>query len=183
MIYKFSETDEELKQILQLQAQNHKDSVDEDTKAKQGFVTVKHSFSEIKALNNIEKHTILKVDNQVEAYVLAMTKKSKNLIPILEPMFKIFDEIFYKNKKISEYKYMVCGQVCVGEKVRGKGVFDEIYQFYRENLEKDYDFCITEIAVNNTRSIRAHERIGFKTIHRYTDVFGIDWLVVLWDWR
>ena len=130
MIYKFSETDEELKQILQLQAQNHKDSVDEDTKAKQGFVTVKHSFSEIKALNNIEKHTILKVDNQVEAYVLAMTKKSKNLIPILEPMFKIFDEIFYKNKKISDYNYMVCGQVCVGEKVRGKGVFDEIYQFY-----------------------------------------------------
>ena len=141
MIYKFSETDEELKQILQLQAQNHKDSVDEDTKAKQGFVTVKHSFSEIKALNNIEKHTILKVDNQVEAYVLAMTKKSKNLIPILEPMFKIFDEIFYKNKKISDYNYMVCGQVCVGEKVRGKGVFDEIYQFYRENLEKDYDFA------------------------------------------
>ena len=140
MIYKFSETDEELKQILQLQAQNHKDSVDEDTKAKQGFVTVKHSFSEIKALNNIEKHTILKVDNQVEAYVLAMTKKSKNLIPILEPMFKIFDEIFYKNKKISDYNYMVCGQVCVGEKVRGKGVFDEIYQFYRENLEKDYRF-------------------------------------------
>ena len=183
MIYKFSETDEELKQILQLQAQNHKDSVDEDTKAKQGFVTVKHSFSEIKALNNIEKHTILKVDNQIEAYVLAMTKKSKNLIPILEPMFKIFDEIFYKNKKISDYNYMVCGQVCVGEKVRGKGVFDEIYQFYRENLEKDYDFCITEIAVNNTRSIHAHERIGFKTIHRYTDVFGIDWLVVLWDWR
>ena len=136
MIYKFSETDEELKQILQLQAQNHKDSVDEDTKAKQGFVTVKHSFSEIKALNNIEKHTILKVDNQVEAYVLAMTKKSKNLIPILEPMFKIFDEIIYKNKKISDYNYMVCGQVCVGEKVRGKGVFDEIYQFYRENLEK-----------------------------------------------
>ena len=44
---------------------------------------------------------------------------------------------------------MVCGQVCVGEKVRGKGVFDEIYQFYRENLEKDYEFCITEIAVNS----------------------------------
>jgi hypothetical protein len=113
MIYKFSETDEELKQILQLHAQNHKDSVDEDNKAKQGFVTVKHSFSEIKALNNIEKHTILKINNQVEAYVLAMTKKSKNLIPILEPMFKIFDEIFYKNKKISDYNYMVCGQVCV----------------------------------------------------------------------
>ncbi len=183
MIYKFSETDEELKQILQLQAQNHKDSVSEDTKAKQGFVTVKHSFSEIKALNNIEKHTILKVDNQVEAYVLAMTKESKNLIPILEPMFKIFDEIFYKNKKISEYNYMVCGQVCVVENLRGKGVFDSAYQFYKTAYEKDYDFCITEIASSNVRSLKAHERIGFEVIHQYKDKFDIDWLVVVWNWR
>lgn len=183
MHYTLSESLEDLNGILSLQAENHKDSLDEDTKSRQGFVTVKHSFSDIKTLNDIEKHSILKEENNVEAYVLAMTKKSKNLLPILEPMFEVFDQIIYKNQGVSNYNYMVCGQVCVSEKMRGKGVFDEIYQFYKNQYQSKYDFCITEIATSNTRSIRAHERIGFQTIHQYTDKFGIDWLIVVWDWK
>ena len=101
--YILSESHEDLEGILSLQQANHKDYLDDTTKKNQGFVTVKHSFESIKALNDIEKHLIAKENNVVVAYVLAMTKKSKDLIPILVPMFNIFDSIEYNGKKISEH--------------------------------------------------------------------------------
>ena len=181
--YILSESHEDLEGILSLQQANHKDYLDDTTKKNQGFVTVKHSFESIKALNDIEKHLIAKENNVLVAYVLAMTKKSKDLIPILVPMFNIFDSIEYNGKKISEHHYLVVGQVCVDESQRGKGVFAEAYHKYREQYDGLYDFCITEIASTNTRSIKAQEKLGFESSHRYVDAFGIDWLVVVWDWK
>lgn len=34
-----------------------------------------------------------------------------------------------------------------------------------------------------TRSLRAHEQVGFEPIHRYQDGDGADeWVIVAWDW-
>jgi RimJ/RimL family protein N-acetyltransferase len=74
------------------------------------------------------------------------------------------------------------GQVCVAEGYRGRGVFDGMYQKMKEVCRADYDFVITEIAERNTRSIRAHERVGFEILHTFSDaVAGEDWRVVVWD--
>lgn len=181
--YTFAQTAEDLQGILDLQTTNHKDVVDEKTKEEQGFVTVRHSVSDITALNDIENHAITKLDGEVQAYVLAMTKASQTLIPVLEPMFELFNQITFKGKKVADYNYMVCGQVCVGEKLRGQGVFDDIYNKYREAYQDNYEFCITEIATSNTRSLKAHARVGFQIVHSFVDKFGIDWQVVIWDWR
>lgn len=181
--YQLSETEEDLRGIIQLQLENHKDHIDEKTKAEQGFVTVKHSYQDMKSLNDIEKHIIAKKDDKVVAYVLAMTKESRDLIPVLVPFFDTLDNLSFEEKKISEYKYMVVGQVCVGEVARGKGTFSKAYDEYRKTYSPQYEICITEIAVNNARSLRAHEKVGFVPIHQYSDEFGMDWVVVVWKWR
>jgi L-amino acid N-acyltransferase YncA len=74
------------------------------------------------------------------------------------------------------------GQICVDKAYRGKGVFELLYQKHREIFEKSYDFIVTEISTRNTRSLRAHEKVGFKTIHTYRDSMD-EWNVVVWDWR
>ena len=57
-----------------------------------------------------------------------------------------------------------------------------LYGHHKKLFEKAYDFVITEISTSNTRSLRAHEKIGFKIIYTYKDVLD-EWNVVLWDWN
>lgn len=181
--YTTSKTDEDLSQILELQKKNLPQNLTEAEIKSQGFVTVNHSFKDLKDLNAHEQHLIIRDGAKLAGYILAMTKKSRDAIPVLVPMFEVFDRISYKNKAISEYNYLVVGQVCIGKDYRGQGLFDKGYEAYRKRYRDKYDFAITEIAITNTRSINAHKRVGFVEVHHYRDVNGIDWVIVVWNWQ
>lgn len=182
MIITTSQTDEDLLQILDLQKRNLPKNLSQEEINREGFVTVSHSFEDLKKMNGYEQSIIAKENNTVVAYLLAMTEKSKHDIPVLVPMFEVFNTITYNEKNISAYNYLVVGQVCVSKENRGKGLLDDCYQAYRKAFSEKYDFAITEIAQKNIRSMKAHQRVGFKTIYQYTDSNGIDWDIVLWDW-
>lgn len=181
--YSPSKTDIELAEILQLQKINLPQNLTEDEIMSQGFVTVSHSLDDLRKLNTYEQHLVMKDENKVVGYLLAMTQHCKHDIPVLIPMFEMFDKIIYKDKLISEYNYIVVGQVCIAKDYRGQGLLNECYAAYKNNFKEKYDFAITEIATTNTRSINAHKRIGFFEIHRYTDHNNIEWSIVMWDWK
>jgi hypothetical protein len=181
--YKRVSTDRELYQLLDLQKRNLKSNLTPEEINLQGFVTVNHSFEDIQKMHSIAPSVIAKDGDEVVAYAIAMTEASKADIPILVPMFDMFAQIDYLSKKITEYNYMVVGQVCVDYKYRGQKVFDNTYGYYKSVFEEKYDFAITEIALENIRSLKAHARVGFKTIHEFRDTFGIDWAIVLWDFQ
>lgn len=183
ILYKNTNTTEELLGIIDLQKSNLPISISKEEALEQGFVTVQHNLDILKKMNDIEKHTIALDNKKVIGYVLAMTKKSKDDIAILQPMFELFEEIPYADKKVSDYNYMVVGQVCVDKEYRGQGIFDTLYQNYKNDFATKYDFAITEIALKNQRSMTAHNRIGFKEIHRYTAPDLVEWSVVIWDWK
>jgi GNAT superfamily N-acetyltransferase len=172
-------SDLELQGILSLQKENlqqHLDSLD------QGFVMVCHQLADLQKMNNITPHIICKSADKVVAYVLAMTKACKGDIPVLLPMFEQFDQLTYNGSLISEYDYMVVGQICVGKDFRGQGIFDNLYTAYKKLYQHNFSFAITEIATRNSRSLRAHFRIGFREIHRYLAPDGEEWAIVLWNW-
>lgn len=181
--YSIAKTDKELIGIIDLQKSNLPVSISTEEAIEQGFVTVEHTLEVLQKMNTIENHTIALDGNKLIGYVIAMTKKSKDDIAILKPMFELFDQISYANKKVTDYNYMVVGQVCVDKEYRGQGIFDTLYQNYKNNFASKYDFAITEIAVKNQRSMAAHNRIGFKEIYGYTAPDLVEWSVVIWDWN
>jgi hypothetical protein len=181
--YSTSNTKEELEGILTLQRSNLIQELSADEIQSQGFVTVHHGYDVLKKMNDLEKHVIAKDDEAVVGYCLAMTRQSRFDIPVLVPMFNIFDQIVYKEQIISELNYIVVGQVCVSKAYRGQGVLDKCYAAYKEFYSSKYDVAITEIASTNTRSLNAHKRIGFREIHSYTDPSNTKWIVVVWDWN
>ncbi|MEP7230558.1 MAG: GNAT family N-acetyltransferase [Ginsengibacter sp.] len=183
IVYKKVDSSEEIQQVLDLQKINLPQNLTEEEIKDQGFVTVIHSYDTLKKMNDIEQSIIAKNDDHVIGYLLAMTGKSKQDIPVLIPMFGVFDNIIYDNKKISSYEYLVVGQVCIAKEWRGQGILDDCYQSYKKHFSDKYDFAITEISTKNKRSVNAHLRIGFKIIYNYTDSNGIEWEIVLWDWR
>lgn len=174
---------EEIRQVLDLQKNNLPQNLTEEEMSKQGFVTVIHSYDTLKKMNDIEQSIIAKNNDLVIGYLLAMTPESKDAIPVLIPMFNAFDDIVYDDKKISAYNYIVVGQVCIAKEWRGQGILDDCYASYKNHFSKKYDFAITEIQSKNKRSIKAHLRIGFKIINSFKDDNGVEWEIVLWDWR
>jgi len=173
----------DLQAILALQKANLAQGLTLEERQSQGFVTVNHSFDQLKNLNDYEKHIIAKDNDKIIGYLLAMTKLSKFDIPILVPMFNAFGSILYGYRKVDDYNFIVVGQVCIDKEYRGKGILDNCYSAYKNYYSDKYDFAITEIASDNLRSINAHKRIGFKEIHSYIAPDNTEWMVVLWDWN
>ena len=181
--YTIAKTQTDLEGILSLQNKNLSQRLTKEEIESQGFVTVKHNYDQIKKLNHLEKHLIAKDAEKVIGYVLAMTKESKTELPILIPMFDIFSKLLYLGKIIADHHFIVVGQVCIDKNYRSRGIFDQCYQQYKNYYRNKYDFAITEIVSTNTRSLKAHKRIGFEEIHSYKSPDNIEWIIVLWDWR
>ncbi|WP_111671914.1 GNAT family N-acetyltransferase [Algoriphagus litoralis] len=179
---KLSETTSELQGILELQRVNLLSEISEKESADQGFVTVRHSMDQLQLMHALEPHVIAKDGDKVIGYILAMTKESRELVPVLVPMFGQFDRLIFGEKLLSDYDYMVIGQICVDKGYRGQGIFDRMYDHYRATFSTRYDFAITEIAISNSRSLKAHQRVGFKVIHEFNDSTQ-NWAIVMLDWK
>jgi hypothetical protein len=180
--YTTAQTHHDLEGILSLQRANLASNIPAEERASQGFVTVVHSLADLRKLNQTERHIIAKDGEKVIAYLLAMTAAAKEDIPVLKPMFELFDKITLHALPVSTYPYIVVGQVCVDKAFRGRGVLDNCYLTYRQTFQSKFRFAITEIATRNTRSLAAHKRIGFAEVHRYTAAGGEEWSIVVWPW-
>jgi predicted GNAT superfamily acetyltransferase len=174
---------DDLAGIIELQRANLPVNLSAEEIQQQGFVTVQHSMADLQQMHRYEKNIIAKDGDKIAAYLLGMTAHSKADIPVLVPMFEVFDEIIFNGKPVAGYNYIVVGQVCIGKKYRGQGILDKCYAAYREHFTGRYDFAITEIDTSNQRSINAHLRIGFREVHRYTVPQGTEWSIVIWDWK
>jgi hypothetical protein len=97
-------------------------------------------------------------------------------------LFNSIDKILYDGRLIKDCSYVVVGQLCVGKGYRGLQLVDRMYNRFREELQDQFDYCITDVAQANPRSLKAHQRTGYKVIETL-NYGGIGWDVVLWDWR
>jgi GNAT superfamily N-acetyltransferase len=174
-------TDKELLQILDLQRQNLRGVHHESVEKEQGFVTVTHSLPVLRQMHTIEPSIIVKDNEILAGYALTMAKECSTLVPELFSLFAGMEKLLYRGKPLTQYHFYIMGQVCVASDYRGQGVFDMLYKKHKEVFGHKYDIIITDIATRNTRSLRAHERIGFKKIKTYRDELD-EWAVVVWDW-
>lgn len=176
VLYKRASTLDELEQIRTLQLQNSSQNITSEEKLQEGFVTVQHTVALLEQMNTACAHIIAKDEEKVVGFALVMLSSFRNEIEVLTPMFERIDSHIPAGKS-----YVIMGQVCVDKNYRKQGIFRGLYDFYRTQLQQEFDFLITEVAAINQRSMNAHESIGFKTIDSY-DEDGIVWNIMLWDW-
>jgi hypothetical protein len=177
-----SNGDSDLNGILALQRVNLRTHVSPEQAAAQGFVTVEHTREILLQMHALGASVVARTGDEVVGYALTMTRECRPLLPVLEPMFARFDELSYGARPLSECSFYVMGQICVAESVRGRGVFDAMYQAHREHFRSRYQLLLTEISARNPRSLRAHARVGFSELTRYRDETD-DWVIVGWDLR
>jgi GNAT superfamily N-acetyltransferase len=182
IVYTQSTQLSDLQGIMDLQMENRETSISAEELKQEGFVTVVHTLELLEQMNTPHPHTIAKDGDLVVAYVLTMLQSMQERIPILEPMFGQINSLSYRGDVLKDANYFVIGQCCVKKGYRGQGVFRGLYEKMRKNLSPHFKYVITEIATRNPRSIRAHEKMGFKVIHEFEDATD-HWVIVLWDWR
>jgi RimJ/RimL family protein N-acetyltransferase len=171
----------ELEQLLTLQRRNLQQELSQEELRSQGFVTVQHDMAALEQMHALAPSIIAHQGHELVAYALMMPRECRALMPVLVPMFELFDRLEYRGKPLNDHRFYVMGQICIDKAHRGKGLFELLYHKHRELYEQRFDFIITEVAVRNQRSLRAHERVGFQTLHTYRDATD-EWAVVLWDW-
>lgn len=152
------EGDGELEQILELQRRNLAISKD-------GFVTVKHTLDILRAFHEAMPSVVARHQGNVLGYALSMPREARALVPILEPMFKRLDSLAV----LAAQRWYVMGQVCVDQAWRGCGLFDKLYSEHRKRYSGRFDWLVTEIAIRNPRSRKAHARVGFVEMDHYCD--------------
>jgi len=176
-------TPDDVSGILDLQARNLTSALTPHTIASQGFVTVRHDESVLRRMNEAAPSIIAKAGGRVVGYALVMPRRFADDVPILGPLFEMLDTLSWNGEPLrGNPRWFVMGQVCVAEGYRGTGTFDGLYRTMAERYGTDFDFTVTEVAARNTRSRRAHERVGFQTLHVYGDeTTGEDWHVIVLD--
>ena len=171
--------------ILELQGRNLAAALTPQTMASQGFVTVRHDERVLRRMNAAAPSIIARADGRVVAYALMMPRSFAADVPILGPLFAMLDTLSWQGQPLrGNPRWFVMGQICVADGYRGAGVFDGLYRTMAERYGADFDFTVTEVAARNTRSLRAHERVGFETVHVYRDdTTGEEWHVIVLDLR
>jgi ribosomal protein S18 acetylase RimI-like enzyme len=164
------ETERDLLGVLVLQRHSR-------TPTRDGFVTVEHTLEVLKAMHALAPSVVARdAHGEVVAYALSMPRKTRALLPILEPMFAVLDTLPLPGR------WYVMGQVAVAEGYRGSGVFDALYAEHRARYRDRFDALVTEVATRNGRSLRAHQRVGFRELKTYRDATD-EWALIAWDWR
>ena len=177
-------TNEQIDNLLALQQLNLKNNIDVVTQQSQGYLSFPYTNAILRRMMHDEPQPIAFADGQVVGYALMATLKVCQTIDLMLPLLNMFNQLTFNDKPLSSYRYYVMGQVCVRAGYRGIGVFDALYAQHKTAFAERYDFVVTEIAADNLRSIAAHRRVGFQTLHRYFDAVSQKiWEVVIWDFR
>ena len=175
-------TEKDLEEIQRLNQQNLRKNLSEEEIAQEGFVSWCYSLDLLKNMHQLAPSIIVKDKEEVIAYALVTLKEASVFHNDLRVMIENLQPVIYKNRPLLLYNFYLMGQVCIDKSYRGKGVFSLLYQEHKKVYSPKYELLVTEISTNNKRSLKAHEKVGFKEIHTYHDNMD-EWTVVVWDWR
>ncbi|MBC5992063.1 GNAT family N-acetyltransferase [Pontibacter cellulosilyticus] len=182
-LFTLAETTDDLQQILVLQSLNCEDSLTPDEVADQGFLTARHTLSLLEEMGQKYKHVVAKKDGQVIGYALVMLKEFSDKLPVLTPLINVVEELSYEAVPLNTATYFIMGQICVAKEHRGQKVFEGLYRHLQQQMQPHFDYVVTGVAQRNTRSVRAHYNVGFKSILKFGYDIGEKWNIILWDWK
>ena len=181
LVTKLVSSKEELIQIAQLSAANQVANITAETKEKEGFVSWIYTTDILTRLHAIIPSVITMDGDKLAGYSISLTKECAAIYPSLDSMLEYAATVTYKGRPLTEQSFYIMGQICVDIAYRGQGVVNRLYEFHKEQFSSRYNMLVTEISVNNPRSLKAHKKAGFDIIDTHQDQDG-EWDLVAWDW-
>lgn len=168
--------------IRDLQALNLRQNITAEEAIDQGFLTAAYTIEYLQQMNSASPAIIAKDGDKVVGYALVATKEIRKGHDLVEGLFDAIDECKYKGKLLKDVNYVVVGQLCVAKEYRGQDLVQKLYGHFRDCLSYEFTYLVTDVAIANTRSLKAHKKRGFQVISELM-YGGFGWDIVLWDWN
>jgi len=160
-------TNEDIEGILQLQAKNLVTNLKDDEKD-DGFVTTPFTIEQIENLIKLEGVFIAKDDDKLISYVMCASWHYWVAWPMFEYMASFLETLEFQGVKLTMDNSYQYGPICVAKEYRGQKVFENVFEFAREQMNKRYPILVTFINKINTRSYEAHVRkLGLEVVTEF----------------
>ena len=178
-------TEADLKGIRRLQEANLRKNLSESEALNEGFVLAEFNIEFLETISTKYPITIAKDEEGcIVGYALAVSKESHCKYESLDNKLQKLNEGSYNGIILQDQPYILCAQLCVAVGYRGRGLMGQLYKGIQSMLRKispGITLCVADVAVENTRSLRAHEKIGFK-IFDSMKIQGTTFNILIWDW-
>jgi hypothetical protein len=181
MLHAETAMDNDLDAICRLNRENLRSALTEQEREAEGFVTWLYSPLLLQQMHHLAPSVVLKEEGRLVGYALTTLKQARAFHPDLETMFSHLEPILFRGSPLMSWNFYCMGQICIAKEARGKKGFRMLYEKHRELYGKSFDFILTEVSVSNQRSLVAHQKTGFREIHRYRDQKD-EWVVIVWEW-
>jgi GNAT superfamily N-acetyltransferase len=172
----------DLEGILALQAANLRDGLDPAVAAREGFVTARYDLELLEAMHADAPPIVALDGDRVVGYALVTTRDVATRHPLLADLVAALDCSRWRGEPVRDIAYVVCGQLCVAASHRGQRLVEALYGEFRRRMSPRFEAVATDVARDNPRSLRVHQRCGFVAFD--TLVYGgVGWDLVIQDWR
>lgn len=178
-----AETEDHLRGIIDLQQKNLPSQIaNEQERLDQGYLSVANSLDELRDMK-AECPQVVAFDpitGNVVGYRIFYTRKQKENSCAFQHMWSYTQEVDCSTLLGGVRHYLTDpdrvgkGQTCIAKEFRGCGMFEALYKYSLNLLSSRYTHLFARISADNTRSRRAHEKVGFEELCRFKNYHGID---------
>lgn len=179
------QSEEDLLSIQELLRSNLRQNLSADIQSSRGYLSIEYSLDFLRRINRAAPSIVAKDSaSKLVGYALVILPEFAPELPDLTELTSMIGILQYKSKPLRSYTYYIMGQVCIADDFRGQKVFDQMYHKQHELYGDRFQLLITCISDKNTRSLRAHTRVGFEVVHSFENSDSHEkWHIVLWDWQ
>ena len=172
----------DLLQIRELNQNNLINNLSRKDILEYGFVTLNYNIELLKDVNKIQKSIVARDNDKIVGYAIVIDKTVYGLNKLFDDLIDRLSTISFNSKKLKNVNYALVGQLCIKKEYRGMDIVKKIYDFYKKEYSKKYQYLITDIDEKNKRSLSAHLKIGFQIIDNFS--WGdSNWNIILWNWN
>ena len=172
----------DLLQIRGLNQNNLINNLSRKDELEYGFVTLNYNMELLKDVNKIQKSIVARDNDKIVGYAIVIDKTVYGLNKLFDDLIDRLSTISFNSKKLKNVNYALVGQLCIKKEYRGMGIVKKIYDFYKKEYSKKYQYLITDIDEKNKRSLSAHLKIGFQIISNFYWEES-NWNIILWNWN
>ena len=185
IVVRLVESESELMEIISLESLNLRRNLGEDNLAS-GYVTAEYDLDFLKEMHESTPSVIaVSASGRVVGYTLACNKQigakhTQNIAGFVSHA----EQLEHNGKAMRDVNYLIGGQLCVAEGYRNRGLAAKMYNHMRDVYSKrGFTCCMTDVAGDNPRSLRAHIKAGFQSINTFTDHdTGVCWHIIICEW-
>ncbi|MBY0358347.1 MAG: hypothetical protein K2W82_10135 [Candidatus Obscuribacterales bacterium] len=153
--------------IVELQNRNLASVLSSEAAKADGFLSGSFNAEQFAAMNSDLAVVVCLEQERLLGFLCASTIEFSKEYAIPAAMIKRYESCLYAGIALSEYNSCVCGPVCIEKSQRGLGLLAKLYQSLFELLPEKYNLAAVLIALNNHRSLVAHQKLGFETVDRF----------------